>query len=41
MIPIRVVVSEKTVKAGTFEVKDRRSGDVSHVLTEKVIDRVV
>ncbi|MBI4090381.1 MAG: prolyl-tRNA synthetase, partial [Candidatus Kerfeldbacteria bacterium] len=29
-IPVRLVVSEKTVKAGKFEVKDRQRGEVRH-----------
>lgn len=29
-IPTRVVVSEKTIKAGKYEMKDRKSGEVTH-----------
>jgi len=31
-IPVRMVVSEKTVKVGKVEVKDRKSGEVTHGL---------
>jgi len=35
-IPVRVVVSEKTMKAGTFEVKERNTGEVVHMTMEEL-----
>ncbi len=39
-IPTRVVVSEKTVKAGTFEVKHRADGTVEHLNDKQLIARL-
>ncbi len=39
-IPVRVVVSEKTVKAGKFEVKERGSSTVEHVTAASIIKEV-
>lgn len=38
-IPTRVVVSEKTVKAGMFEVKHRTDGKVEHLNVKQLISR--
>jgi prolyl-tRNA synthetase len=39
-IPIRVVVSEKTVEAGTYEVVVRATGDVRHQTEEELLAEV-
>jgi len=36
-IPMRVVVSEKTMAAGKFEVKNRQSGEVTHQTADQLI----
>ena len=37
-IPLRVVVSEKTLAAGTFEAKNRATGEVSMVDRAELIN---
>ncbi|MGH7141035.1 MAG: His/Gly/Thr/Pro-type tRNA ligase C-terminal domain-containing protein, partial [Minisyncoccia bacterium] len=37
-IPLRVVVSEKTLAAGTFECAERASGTVSHKTASALLD---
>ncbi|MBI4093099.1 MAG: prolyl-tRNA synthetase [Candidatus Kerfeldbacteria bacterium] len=39
-IPVRVVVSEKTVKAGKLEVKHRADGEVEHLDTTQLASRL-
>lgn len=39
-IPVRVVVSEKTMAEGVVEVKDRKTGDVSKIKPEEIISLV-
>ncbi len=39
-LPLRVVVSKKTVAAGNFEVKDRQTGEVAMMTTEAIIKRL-
>lgn len=36
-IPMRIVVSEKTIAANKFEVKDRRSGNVTHATAKQLV----
>ena len=38
-IPTRIVISEKTVQGGTFEVKDRKTGTVSMLSESQLFDR--
>ena len=38
-IPMRVVVSEKTVAAKKFEVKDRKTGEVKYQAVAEIIGR--
>ncbi len=37
-IPLRVVVSEKTIEAGKFEVKERSTGEVSYKNTKELME---
>jgi prolyl-tRNA synthetase len=39
-IPWRIVVSEKTIAAGTFELKNRATGQTSHLAERDLIDKL-
>jgi prolyl-tRNA synthetase len=40
-LPYRIVVSDKTMSAGAYEVKDRKTGNIENLAEKEVIDRLV